>query len=308
MHAVAQDVAAAPSAGGPVSRRLRQKTRVAGREPTVPSDAPRAPARVVCHRLLEQEELAVEQEDQRKSVYLVTFPHPQRAFGDADAGRLRAPGELTHADMEAVMLDAFANPEYVDGARGHRAPPTLTLQRMAVFTEKHEADDSGEQHIHYHVAVLASHTFRFAPYKRALRARHALASHWSLTHDGYWSAVRYGVIPTPRKPQSSLDTEPRTWARDGRHPSLYDASQEPTTAPALKRRREKAVLKASEKGDVEPKAHEMDLYLVIVENNIRNTPDQPWAAEKLIQILKARGSPALVRLAWKLRQKLPFDY
>ena len=57
-------------------------------------------------------------------------------------------------------------------------------------------------------------------------------------------------------------------------------------AAALRGRREKAVKQASEEGAAEPRATEMDLYPIIVHGNFRNTPDNPWAAEQLIQHLK----------------------
>jgi hypothetical protein len=88
--------------------------------------------------------------------------------------------------------------------------------------------------VHFHVALLGSRCFRFLSLKRALLERHGLASHWSSSHVGYWSAVRYGFMPTPRKPASEIDPEPLRWAAGGLHPPLFEASQEPVTARATK--------------------------------------------------------------------------
>ena len=251
------------------------------------------------------EELNKEDKRKRKAVYLVTLPHPRVALGlEARAG-LRPPGDLSREDIARMFVDVFRAPEHVDPARHRRGAPTLTLERLVVFREPHRvADTDGRFHDHYHVALVASNTFRFAAYKNALRTRYKLASHWSCSHDGYWSAVRYGVMPSPKKTQDGLDATPLTWCRRGEHPSLFDSAQEPTTAAALQGRREHAVKKASAEGNQEPRATEMDLYPIIVRQGFRNTPEEPWAEKKLILHLKTYGSPALVKLAWKIRSKL----
>ena len=117
--------------------------------------------------------------------------------------------------------------------------------------------------------------------------------------------MRYGFIPSPKKPQEELDPKPLPWRRDGEHPSLFAASQEPFTAAATQRKREYAVKAASAAGEGEPRASELDLYPIIVRNGFRNTADAPWADKKLIQRVKACGTPALVQLTWRIRKKLP---
>ena len=44
----------------------------------------------------------------RKQVYLVTMAHPKNLL--AGQGGLRSPDDLTHADIEKVILDVFDNP------------------------------------------------------------------------------------------------------------------------------------------------------------------------------------------------------
>ena len=86
--------------------------------------------------------------------------------------------------------------------------------------EKHDVDEQGTEHVHLHIVVKASNTFSFMPYKRALRVRCRLASHWSSSRDGYGCAVRHKHAPALEKPQSKVDGSPRTWTRVGKHPNL----------------------------------------------------------------------------------------
>ncbi|CAE7268919.1 unnamed protein product, partial [Symbiodinium sp. CCMP2456] len=58
---------------------------------------------------------------------------------------------------------------------------------------------------HWHIALEADLNFRLAAFKRALFVNHRVASHWSCSHTGYLSAVRYGCMPMPGKPQDDLD-------------------------------------------------------------------------------------------------------
>eukprot|EP00973_Karenia_brevis_P009415 1271874-Karenia_brevis.AAC.1 len=69
----------------------------------------------------------------------------------------------------------------------------------------HAANPGERAQPHDHVPVKAFRQFYFMPVKRALLQRHGIASHWSCTHDGYHSALRYLVMPSPKKPSSALD-------------------------------------------------------------------------------------------------------
>ena len=66
-----------------------------------------------------------------------------------------------------------------------------------------------------HVALKGDRSFYFAPVKRSLLQRSGLASHWSATHDGYWSAVSYGCCASTKKPAETLDPSPLLWAASG---------------------------------------------------------------------------------------------
>ena len=207
------------------------------------------------------------------------------------------------------MLDAASRPMYED-CRNQHHQKGVVLQKMGIFLELHksEKDDTSTfascRGPHYHVALQGERSFRYLPMKKAIRVRHGLETHWSCTHDGYWSAVRYCAVASPKKPREELDPQPRLWARSGSHPPLHQACEEPVTAAAIIQRRHNAVVKAEEKGKAEPRVTEMDLYAAIVEGGFRNTPDDQHAWRKLIAHLK-ETSTALYSYAFKMRTKLP---
>ena len=251
---------------------------------------------------LPSEDLEAEQMGANKAVYLVTIPHPTAA---GPAGRhLRDTNICVRQAIADALLDAFAHPVYADSGNSARHSSPVELQRFVVFRETHRPTEEGHVHAHFHVAIVAARSFRFLPYKRALRERHQVASHWSCSHDGYWSAVRYGAMPTTKKAAADLDPEPLAWSRVGPHPALFDAAQEPTTAAAMRRRREKSAKAASAVGKAEPRATELDLYPIIVREGFRNTADDAWAAQKLIRHLREHATPEVFKTAWRLRKRL----
>ena len=235
-------------------------------------------------RFLVAEDLEVEDASKRKSVYLVTLPalrmvsSPTALEPPADPRRV-CPSGMTHEEVAKMMIHTFQNPVRASMTGGLSA----TLNSMAVFRERH-APAAGEARgaFHWHVAIRADDSFRFLPYKRALQQHDGVASHWSTSHMGYWSAVRYGVMPSPKKPQAALDEQPLAWSRDGPHPPLFAACQQPNTASAMQERREKRGMVASEQGEKEPWPTEFDLYPIIVQNGFKNTPDDPSADKQLV--------------------------
>ena len=248
-----------------------------------------------------------------KKVYLVTAPHPHkrtlkrlRGKTSQPAFSIARPADFDRADIEKAFLDAAARPVYADSRNRHQQVK-VDLERMAIFLELHKSKGqgpSGSQRMpHYHVALQATRSFRFAPLKLALRQRYGLATDWSCTHDGYWSALRYGAFPSPKKPRSELDPQPRLWAKSGAHPALLEACEEPVTVAATRQRRLNAAMAAAEKGKPAPRPTEMDLYAVIVDKGFRNTPDDQHACKKLIAYLK-ESSPSLFAFAFKIRAKL----
>lgn len=219
--------------GDEPTRRLRRKTTVGHLALGVallavaagaPATAP-APVKLK-DGFLTEEGLSAEDSDARKTVWHVTLPHPRVALESGNAAGLKAPEAHDRGAIAQIILDVFSNPVYVDAASASRGGQRVAVEKFVVFREPHAKGDDGIAHAHYHIAIKVSSPVRFAAYKRALRMRHNLASHWSSEHEGYWSAVRYGVLPTPTKPQDGLDLTPAAWCRDGPHPPLFDAAQD----------------------------------------------------------------------------------
>jgi hypothetical protein len=280
------------------TRRLRRKTWIGFEVVDVDPDESHAPSDYKA-----EEDMEAENSFSRKAVYLITLAALRRLSADEARPGLSCPSEWSHADVARVIKNIFEFPlqSNCNASWGTK----LELLSFVVFRERHATRD-GETAgpYHWHIAVKASESFRFAAYKRALAVNHGVASHWSCSHTGYWSAVRYGFVPSLKKLQADLDPGWFAWSKDGHHPPLFDCSQEPTTSAALKRRRETKVLAAAGAGKTEPRPTEMDFYPIIVQQGFRNTPDDHTAYEKLVQWLKHHGSPALVTFAWKNRQKL----
>ena len=212
---------------------------------------------------------AQEQSGARRQVYVVTFPHPK--VSHSTCGRkLVAPGTKTKRQILDCLLDSCKNPTYSDG-RSLAWKNEVHLKLAGVWREFHQPDPAGVAHAHDHATVLAlpKKQFAFLPVKKALLSRHGLASHWSCTHNGYWSAIRYVCVPSPKKPADTLDIEPVLWAVDGEHPPVETCRDEPMTANALKRRAEIKYKVAAGAGNKE-KITELDVWPVVVEHGFRN--------------------------------------
>lgn len=269
----------------------------------------KTPSAVALRRLPLEAAPVLEEEkaSERKTVYLVTVPHPKQSHSSGGL-LLRAPDSLSHADVLAALCDAFANPLYGDvgnTALHGGAQTTLNLLKAVVFLEAHKADESGVAHMHFHIALAGDRPFYFSPLKRALLVRSHLATHWSTSHSGYWSTVRYGHIATPRKPAASLDPLPLLWSAVGQHPPLDEVCEEPSTAAAVKRRRLLKEQAASEQGKEAPRPVELDVWPLVIRHNIRNTPDASEAHLELLKVARTSCSPAMVQFLFKIRRQLP---
>ena len=194
--------------------------------------------------------LTKEDDTARSMVFLITFA----AVLDETALLAEAPLKtlegMTREDVRDAILDAVANPAQDQNQRAGR-PRTKKLEalKLVVFLELP---------LHFHVALKLDGLARFLPLKWALRLRAGLSSHWSTTHTQWYSPVRYGVFTTEHK--AVVDLAPLVWTqaggtleavKDGPGPhhrfkadnggilSLYEESQEPFNASALRKRREK---------------------------------------------------------------------
>jgi hypothetical protein len=112
------------------------------------------------------------------------------------------------------------------------------VKKLVVFKEAHS-----DRTVHFHVAVCLFQSRTWRAVKRTLRERDHLPSHFSVTHTQFWSAVRYGHIPTVKKPD--VDPDPYPWTADGTELDLFAESQRPFNATMWKRRREEAVREAA---------------------------------------------------------------
>ena len=239
-----------------------------------------------------------------RQVYLVTLPHPKQGVS-SDGFRLVPPDTLT----KSVVLDSFLAccraPMHTDGRHRASGGPGIDILKTGVWREFHKQGPGGDlPRAHDHLAVLAAKQFRYMPVKRALLQRFGLASHWSCTHTGYWSAVRYLAMPSPKKPSRALDGNPVLWAASGVHPPPSECCHEPLTAQALRKRRLAAEAEAAENGVREPKVTEMDVWPIVVKEGFCNKPDAEHAHLELTAFAKNNCSPAMQRFLFKHRQSL----
>ncbi len=240
----------------------------------------------------------------KRQVYFLTFPHPHAEFGQ-DGVALVAPDSLSRQELLQRVLGACASPEYVHRWSGDAAPSSVVVSMAAVFRELHVATNGGVQHCHYHVALKADASFRFAPVKKALLMRFGLASHWSCTHAGYWSPIKYCSVPSPTKPAASLDPKPLLWARQGVHPPLHLCCHEPATAAAMTAKRQRREQSAAEKGKTEPRITEFELWPIVVESGIRNEVGVRNAHLLFMDYVKEKCSSSVCSFVFRNRARLP---
>ena len=241
--------------------------------------------------------------DVKKSVYLVTLPHPRQARSSTGV-ILVAPESKSKKYVLKCVLDSCLKPMYMD-ARSIANGAFVQLAQAGNWRELHKENDDGEVHAHDHVALLAEASFRFLPVKRALLERHGLASHWSVTHTGYHSCVRYLVVPSPKKPLACLDHAPELWSAAGQHPLLSDCIHEPVTAAAMAKKRLKLEQVAAEKGKGDPRITDLDVWALVVRSGVRNSSDDRNAHFRLGQYAKAHCGMAMVHHLFRMRHKLP---
>ena len=236
----------------------------------------------------------------KRMVYLVTFPHPKQALSSTGI-RLVSPGSLTKQQVLACFLDSCENPLCVH-LPGRIHACSVPLKFTGVWREFHKPDVSLVAQIHDHVPVLAHTKFRYLPVKRALLNRHGLASHWSCTHDGYWSAIRYVARPSPQKPLATLDRNPELWPVA--HPFIDDCVNPPNTAAAMQTKRRKMCDLAAEQGKDDPRVTELDVWALVVRTGIKNSDDDRNADAKLAQYAKQHCSQVMFLYLFKNRAKL----
>lgn len=172
--------------------------------------------------------LSVEDTAARSMVFLVTFAAVLVETAQVAEVPLKTIDDASRESVRDAVLDAVRNPVAESGA-GRPRTRQAEVVKLVVFLEEPK---------HFHVAIKLTVFSRFLPFKMALRMRSGFATHWSTSHSQWWSAVRYGAFATERKPH--VDVTPLVWTASGKSLSLFEESQEPFNAAALKKRREAA--------------------------------------------------------------------
>jgi hypothetical protein len=229
-----------------------------------------------------EEDLGEEDKKACRQTYLITFSNTVAAQA-ADGQALRRPKEFCREEIADAVATSLVESQVQNSKQ---AGPVC----MAVFLEKHL---DGE--MHFHVALKLSHGLRFLGVKRVLLSRFGLASHWSSNGSGYNAAVAYGYVPSPHKPLAELDPTPFLWAASGDHPPLSEASRASLSAAGMAVRRETSRRAAAEKGKEEPRFQEVDIWPVVVQQNI--LPDGK-GRESLASYAKRCGGSAMIKFCW----------
>ena len=274
-------------------RRLKAKTAVAAMPQATVVGRPLSP---------EPEAPQARQALGAREVFLVTFPHPKKERSE-DGYPLTAPGSLSKADVLDRLLNACQSPVYLD-AKNILACPPVPLLKTGIFRELHKETESSPAHPHDHAPLLAARAFRPWAVKRALLRKFGLATHWSFSHDGYWSCLRYVVRGSPGKPSASLDAAPVLWSAEGEHPPPNMLCNEPLTAAAVAARRQRADDKAAEEGAKATRITEIDVWPLVVANNFRNTEDDMNADKELMAHAKKHCTTAMQNFLFKHRSRL----
>lgn len=229
-----------------------------------------------------------EKADALQYVYLCTMSH---TTGDCPMATETMPyKDLDHLDRRLVaeaVVDAFDNPLALGVAGGRpRDDEETRLKMVAVFRELH-----ADGHVHFHVVIELLKPFRFKRAKRTLQLRHQLPSHFSSSHSLLWSALRYCVVETPKKPD--VDELPWIWtpqyngfAKDCPSVDLYELSQAPWRADSWRKRREDKERTASKKGAKVARFEKLDLTALMISKHL-------WSTDALLAYAQDHGSAAM---------------
>ena len=233
-------------------------------------------------------------------VYLVTLSRVTEA-ALPDGRPYQDLNAVSREQVAAAVADSFNDPlRPVAGGRPRADGPRPPIVSMLIaFQEKHQDGDA-----HFHVVVKLARSYRFMAAKRTLRERHRLPSHFSCTHKLMWSAVRYGVFPTPLKPD--VDAEPWVWtptrqafAKDCPDVDLFQLAQEPFQADSWRKRREKQDMDASLKR-TSATFGKLDLTALVVSKHL-------WTKDSLLAYIQDHGTSAMQVFVHGRQKKLLAD-
>lgn len=182
-------------------------------------------------------EMGKEDPAANQQVYLVTVSRVVDSSKD-----LLDTEKLDREQLSMMIRDAANNPVHSPAGGAPRKDSTERVEKLFVFLERH-ADGSK----HFHAALKLYKHARFNLMKVTLRQRHKVASHWSCRHTMLYTVVRYLHVPSLTKPH--VDDKPYCWTNGGEDVDLFEESQEPFNAEALRKRREKTDKDAWAKGE-----------------------------------------------------------
>ena len=95
------------------------------------------------------------------------------------------------------------------------------------------------------------------------------------------------------------------WAHNGEHPDPLTLCNEPLTAGAIESRRLRADNTAAEAGKAPARIQEIDIWPVVVKNNIKNSADDQTAHLKLMEYAKKHCTLPMQQFLFKNRAHLP---
>ena len=241
-----------------------------------------------------------EKKDAIQWVYLITISrvlHASVTEGQAYADLQ----SITRKTIAEAVLDSFNNP-VAPGLAGGRPREANREQVVALLVVYREAHQDGTAH--FHIAVKLQNKGRFSLAKRTLRERHSLPSHFSCSHTQLWSAIRYGFIETPAKPD--VDDSPWLWtpswtgfAKDQATVDLFALSQEPYHAELWRKKREAEDKEASKK-KAKTKFGKFDLTSIIISKHL-------WSKDGLMAYAQDYGSYAMKEFVHNRIRTLQMD-
>ena len=151
----------------------------------------------------ENEDLALDDDaGDQKRVWVGTWSHTEKPH-------LKKPAEMEKAAFaEAVITtanDAFKMAQK-GGARRN------TIVKLVAVDERHKTNNE----LHKQFGLLAAKQFVPRVLQQLLYSRHKMVVHFSGSHDYYWTAFIYFVVPSWKKSVEDLDPDP--WLSDGHEP------------------------------------------------------------------------------------------
>jgi hypothetical protein len=261
--------------------------------------APAVVVKTFLEQLLEEEEKM----DALQYVYLITVARVL----DATLPDGRAYADLKTTNRKTIaeaVLNAFDDPLAMGsgtaGGRPRQKEENESMVALLVVYREAHADGS----VHFHVVVKLLRPFRFKNVKRTLRERHLLPSHFSCSHTLLWSAVRYGYIETPAKPD--VDETPWIWtpswsgfAQDQTAVDLFALSQEPYRADSWRKRREAEEKEASKK-KAKTTFTKLDLTSIIISKHL-------YSKDGLMAYAQEHGTHVMKMFVHSHQRRLALD-